>query len=100
VTSVEDACAEIQRYYSNFHSIRWVGDLLVLRLKRLPPDAALVALSEQFSDIISSGRLRATKPLPPERSAHDQLDLERVAFRFDKQSYARLRALIDALNEY
>ena len=100
VTSVEDACAEIQHYYSNFHSARWVGDLLVLRLKRLPPDAALVALSEQFSDIISSGRLRATKPLPPERSAHDQLDLERVAFRFDKQSYARLRALIDALNEY
>jgi hypothetical protein len=99
-TSVEEACAEIQRYYRNYDSARWVGDLLVLRLRRLPPEPELVELSEQFNDIIVSGRIRATKPLPPERSAGDHLELERVALRFDKFSYARLRALIDALNEY
>ena len=33
-------------YYRNYHSARWVGDLLVLRLARLPDDAALVALSD------------------------------------------------------
>ena len=60
----------------------------------------LATLSEEFADILRSGRMRATKPLPPERSAGDHLDLERVALRFDKVSYARLRALIDALNEY
>ena len=99
-TSVEEACAEIARYYHNYDSARWVGDLLVLRLKRLPPESALLELSDAFRDIMSSGRIRATKPLPPERSARDHLDLERVALRFDKLSYARLRALIDALNEY
>ncbi len=99
-TSVDEACAEIQRYYSNYDSARWVGDLLVLRLRRLPPDSALARLSEDFADILASGRIRATKPLPPERSAGDRLDLERVALRFDKLSYARLRSLIDALNEY
>ncbi len=99
-TSVHEACAEIQRYYRNYHSARWVGDLLVLRLARLPDDAALLELSEQFKDITVSGRIRSTQPLPPERSDHDHLDLARVALRFDKFSYARLRALIDALNEY
>jgi uncharacterized protein (TIGR00730 family) len=100
VTSVEDAIEEIQHYYRNFHSARWVGDLLVLRLHRLPDDAALAMLSEQFAGILVSGRIRATEPLPPERSAGTHLDLSRVAMRFDKFSYARLRALIDALNEF
>ena len=99
-TSVEEACSEIQRYYRNYHSARWVGDLLVLRVHRLPGDEALARLSEEFSDILRSGPIRATQPLPPERSAGDLLELERVALRFDKVSYARLRGLIDALNEF
>ena len=100
VTSIDEANAEIQHYYANYHSARWVGDLLVLRVQRTPDDEALASLSEQFADIVVSGRIRATDPLPPERSAHQHLDLGRVALRFDKRSYARLRALIDALNEY
>ncbi len=100
VTSVDEANDEIHRYYRNYHSARWVGDLLVLRLARLPDEASLIELSTRFEDILKSGRIRATKPLPPERSARDHLDLERVAMRFDKVSYARLRALIDALNEF
>jgi uncharacterized protein (TIGR00730 family) len=98
--SVDAANEEVQHYYRNYHSARWVGDLLVLRLARLPDEASLLALSEQFADILKSGRIRATKPLPPERNARDHLDLERLALRFDKMSYARLRALIDALNEF
>jgi hypothetical protein len=77
-----------------------VGDLLVLRVQRLPDDAALTELSEQFADILVSGRIRATPPLPPERSAGAHLELPRLALRFDKFNYARLRGLIDALNEY
>jgi hypothetical protein len=100
VTSIEDAVREITHYYANYHSARWVGDLLVLRLERLPDPEGLEKLAEDFADIVTSGTIRATKPLPPERSAEDHLELARVAFRFDKFSYARLRALIDALNEF
>jgi uncharacterized protein (TIGR00730 family) len=99
-TSIDEAVSEIQRYYRNYHSARWVGDLLVLRLHRLPDDDALSRLSEEFSDIVVTGRIRATQPLPPERSDGTHLELPRVALRFDKFSYARLRSLIDALNEY
>jgi uncharacterized protein (TIGR00730 family) len=100
VTSVEDAVREITHYYANYHSARWVGDLLVLRLARLPDPEALEKLSKDFADVLTSGTIRATQPLPPERTAKDHLELQRVALRFDKFSYARLRVLIDALNEF
>ena len=42
--------------------------------------------------------MRMSKPLPPERSETEGLDLPRLVFRFDKIHYGRLRQLIDALN--
>ena len=45
-----------------------------------------------------SGAIRPTKPLAPERSSDDHLDLPRLAFRFDRVHYGRLRQLIDAVN--
>jgi hypothetical protein len=47
---------------------------------------------------VADGRIRLSKPLSPERADHDHLDLARLAFRFDKLHYGRLRQLIDALN--
>ncbi len=95
---VDEATAELLGFYRNFHSCRWVGDLLVLRLVRPPDRAELAALNGSFADIIAHGRMRVTKPLPPERADHDQLHLARLAFRFDKVHYGRLRQLINALN--
>ncbi len=42
--------------------------------------------------------MRLTRPLAPERADDDHLELPRLAFRFDKFHYGRLRQLIDALN--
>jgi hypothetical protein len=44
------------------------------------------------------GRIRSTKPLAPERSSKDHLELPRIAFRFDRIHFGRLRMLIDDLN--
>ena len=52
----------------------------------------------RFADIVAQGRMRLSKPLPPERATGDHLDLARLVFRFDKVHYGRLRQLIDALN--
>ncbi|HUC37679.1 MAG TPA: Rossman fold protein, TIGR00730 family, partial [Acidimicrobiales bacterium] len=80
-----------------YHSLRWVGDLLVLRLQVLPTRAQLSELNQRFADIVS-GSIRPTKPLSPERSGGDHLELPRLALRFDRMHYGRLRQLIDALN--
>ena len=36
VDRVEDAAAEILGFYRNYHSLRWVGDTLVIRLESRP----------------------------------------------------------------
>jgi hypothetical protein len=96
--SVEVAVGEILGFYRNYQSCRWVGDLLVMRLRVAPDEAELAELNRQFGDIISSGVMRLSKPLPPERADGDQLDLPRLVFRMNKIHYGRLRQLIDALN--
>jgi uncharacterized protein (TIGR00730 family) len=98
-TTVEEAAAQVTGFYRNYHSCRWVGDLLVLRMARAPSNTELRELNRRFGDIAVSGAIRRTSPLPPERSSDDLVDLPRLALRFDRSSYGRLRLLIDAVNE-
>jgi uncharacterized protein (TIGR00730 family) len=95
---VAAATAELLGFYRNYQSCRWVGDLLVLRLTVAPDKAELAELNREFADIVTAGVIRPTNPLPPERSTRDHLELSRVALRFDRTHYGRLRQLIDALN--
>jgi len=97
-TDVEEAAEELLGFYRNYHSCRWVGDLLVLRLQRLPSRHQLHELNHRFHDIVVSGNIRPTKPLSPERASNDHLELPRLALRFDRVHYGRLRQLLDALN--
>ncbi|MGH9046875.1 MAG: Rossman fold protein, TIGR00730 family, partial [Acidimicrobiales bacterium] len=92
------AAQEVLDFYRNYHSCRFVGDLLVLRLQVTPNHQELAELNKEFKDIVVSGTIRTASPFPPERSDHDQLDLKRIALRFDRVHYGRLRQLIDALN--
>jgi uncharacterized protein (TIGR00730 family) len=95
--TMEEASEEILGFYRNYHSCRWVGDLLVLRMQVQPGKAELAELNRRFSDIVVRGSIRAASPFPPERNDHPELP--RLALRFDRWHYARLRQLIDALNE-
>jgi len=95
---VEAACDEIVGFYSNYDSMRYVGDRLVIRLAR-PPDAKTIEMLERdFADIALSGGFDVIAPLPEEIEDDDRLDKARIAFRFSRNHFARLRALIDALN--
>jgi uncharacterized protein (TIGR00730 family) len=98
--SVEQARAEILGFYRNYHSLRFVGDRLVIRLRARPTDEEAATLSEEFADLCTSGTITVLDgPLPPEARTDDVIDLPRIAMRFDRVSYARLRLLIDALND-
>ncbi len=98
--SAEQAAQEILSFYRNYHSCRWVGDLLVLRVRVAPSKSEMAELNREFSDIVTSGSIRYASPLPPERADRDHLDLPRLALRFDRFHYGRLRLLIDAVNRY
>src|SRR5881394_785966 len=50
--SIEEAVKWITRFYRNYHSSRFVRDLLVIRMKHSPSPTAIEALNEDFADII------------------------------------------------
>ena len=96
--NVESASTEIRGFYRHFHSVRYVGSTLVIRLNQAPTPAELERLNAEFGDICVEGGIEVTDPLPAEVSGDDRLDLARVKLRFDKHHHARLRQLINALN--
>ncbi len=57
VPNINEAVAEILRFYSVYQSSRWVGQELVIRLARKLSGKALVELNKQFSDIVRSGEV-------------------------------------------
>lgn len=96
-TAVETALGEFQRFYANYHSMRYVRDRLLLRVYREPEAKTVAALSDEFSDIIAGEWEVVAGPLPEERE--DEFPhLVRVVVDFDRQNFGRLRQLIDALN--
>ena len=95
--SVDAAVAEVTRFYRNYHSSRYVGDRLVLRVQEAPSGDALAALSREFADVIVRGAIEASGALPEEEG--DAPGLPRLVLRFDRRSTGRLRRLIDRLNE-
>jgi uncharacterized protein (TIGR00730 family) len=96
--STDEAVKIVTRFYRNFHSTRFVKDLLVVRLKNAPGESALAAMSRDFSDIIANGKIKIIKPTPEEIEDNDHLQLARIAFNFNRHDYGRLRQLIDVLN--
>jgi uncharacterized protein (TIGR00730 family) len=101
ITDSSDAAVEeIERFYANFDSIRYVGDNLVIRLRRAPTDEQLAELNTRFGHLVSAGEIRRVEPFSIERRQDDRLECERIAFAFAKHGYGDLRAMIDVLNTY
>ncbi len=96
--NAEEAVDEVEAFYRNYQSARFVGDHLVLRLKQAPSPAALRRLNREFTDLLEEGSFEVIEPTAPEKRDQDSLDSERLAF-FPKHAYGRLRELIDVLND-
>jgi uncharacterized protein (TIGR00730 family) len=99
LTSPEAAVREITGFYRNYHSYRFVKDELVIRLNH-PPTAELIErLNREFVDIVTDGKVRPTEPLPDETDDPQTLSLPRLLMRFNREDYARLRQMIDVIND-
>lgn len=96
--SAEDAAFEVLHFYRNYHSRRFVGGRLVLRLRNSPTDAELRELNQQFADICTSGAIERAEASSAEIAGNDELDMARIVFDFDRMHHGRLRQLIDAVN--
>lgn len=93
-----EAAREVTGFYSNFHSLRFVGPRLVLRMRTRISDDALVGVNSQFAHLCLEGGIERSGPLSAEVRDDDSLSLERLVLRFDRRSFGELRQLIDAVN--
>ena len=98
--SCEEACRVIEHFYSNYHSIRSVGDRLIVRMQHGPSDEQLDELNDRFAHLVTEGTIERSTPTKLERRDDDHVDLDRIAFRFDAHGYVGLIGLIAAINEW
>lgn len=97
-SSVDDAVSEITNFYSVYHSMRFVGKRLVLRLNKQVSDQKLLELNSEFAEICVDSRIERIKTTKVEIDDSDNVDLPRLAFHFARRDFGRLRQLIDAIN--
>jgi len=99
-TSLTEARDEILRYYRNFHSYRFVGPYLVIRLQRAIPENKLAELHKEFLSIFNPpGEMFQRDALPQEANEPDIAHLPRLCLSFNRIQFGFLRQLIDRLNE-
>lgn len=95
---MDAAIAEIEGFYRVYHSERYVGGELIIRLLQGPSDEVLQILSDEFSDVLS-GPIRRCDPYPQEVRDRDALEYPRIVLNYDRARTGRLRLLVDRLNE-
>jgi uncharacterized protein (TIGR00730 family) len=97
--SVEAAVEETLRFYRVYHSMRYVGDYLVLRINQSISPADIEALNSDFADIVVSGKIEQVESLPEERNEPELSGIPRLRFHFDRKHLSRLRQLINRIND-
>ena len=95
---LDEAVSEIVTFYRNYHSSRYVGNRLILRLHHAPTPDALARLEREFGDILADGGFSTGPALLEEAEESALADLPRLVFSFNRRDFGRLRQLIDALN--
>src|SRR3972149_4753315 len=99
VDTAKEASEEGLRFYRVYHSSRYVGPKLLIRLEPEPDDSALSDLNRRFHDILRSGVIERAQPLPEEQGT-PLSRLARIELDFNRRDFGRLRQLIDAINAF
>ncbi|MBK1832719.1 LOG family protein [Roseibacillus ishigakijimensis] len=96
---VEEAVSEITSFYRRYHSYRYVGDKIVIRLRDNLAENRLPLLQMEFADLIAAGEMELRGALSEEDDEPALAELPRLVFRHRRGSFGRLRLLIDAINQ-
>jgi hypothetical protein len=98
--NIDDAVNEITRFYANYDSIRFVDDILYIRMQRAVPDVQFREIASRFASLAVDGAIEQTSATPEEVKDDDVPNLARVSLKYAAKGYADLRGLIDALNQF
>jgi uncharacterized protein (TIGR00730 family) len=97
--SLEEACNVIGNFYCVYHSSRYVGKKLVMRLNWELTDEIVEALNQEFQDILVRGKVEKSRALPEEMGDETE-DLPRLLFEFNQKNFGRLYQMINQINQF
>lgn len=88
----------ISSFYRVYHSSRYVGEQLVVRLKSDLTDESVALLNENFADILVKGTIEKSQALPQE--AQDETsEFPRLVLNFNQKDSGRLYRFIATVNQ-
>lgn len=95
---VDVACEAIASFYRVYHSSRYVGDRLVIRLNSELSDESIEYLNQHFSDLLVSGEITKSTVLPQE-SKSETAHLPRLVMHFNQRDFGRLYKMLRVINQ-
>ena len=96
--NLDVAYEAINNFYRVYHSSRYVGDQLVIRLKSELSDADVEKLNADFIDILVKGRIEKSRALPQE-TPDETAELPRLVLYFNRRDSGRLYQLIATISQ-
>jgi uncharacterized protein (TIGR00730 family) len=99
VDAADDALYRINRFYRRYHSLRYIDNQLIIRLRSDVSESFIRELKLSFSDILKpNGGIYRAGPLPAEIDEPDICQMPRLIVDFNRIDFGRLRELIDQIN--
>jgi uncharacterized protein (TIGR00730 family) len=96
--TVDDAVQHVLNFYRVYHSSRYVGDTLVIRLRHALTSEQIELLESEFRSVIKDGRIeQRSGALEVEK---DHLELPRLILLHTRRQFGLVRALIDRINSF
>ena len=96
-----DAATYVADFYKMYHSMRYIHDLLVLRIEKPLSEKQLDQLNQEFKHLLKKGKItQSLKPFEEERNAPYTFHLTRLSFYFKKDIFANLNKLILRINSF
>lgn len=96
--NLDVACKAITAFFQVYHSSRYVGDRLVIRLKTGLSLAEVEQLNQNFGDILVKGKIETSQALPQEVQ-DETFELPRLVLYFNQRDLGRLYQMIAAINQ-
>lgn len=94
---MDDAVRHVRQFYRNYHSSRYVGNDLVIRIRKPLDGGDVKRLNEEFASLIAEGEIVQRGTYEVEKEFED---LPRIAFTHTRHNIGLIRRLIDRINEF
>ena len=96
-----DAVKYVTDFYKMYHSMRYIRDLLILRIEKPLTAKQMDQLNQEFKHLLKKGKFtQSLKPYEEERNVPYTFHLTRIAFFFKKDIFANLNKLIQRINTF